>query len=93
MNLVGLTGVFNPRWQAEFNTSDGVTAWVNSTAAGIILMIGPIGSYIVDRCGCRWGTVIGSTIAMIGYVASSLAPSIPSKLQSQRCHQNFNSVT
>ena len=79
MNLVGLTGVFNPRWQAEFNTSDGVTAWVNSTAAGIILMIGPIGSYIVDRCGCRWGTVIGSTIAMIGYVASSLAPSIPSK--------------
>ena len=70
--------MFNPRWQAEFNTSDGVTAWVNSTAAGIILMIGPIGSYIVDRCGCRWGTVIGSTIAMIGYVASSMAPSIPS---------------
>lgn len=69
--------MFNPRWQAEFNTSDGTTAWVNSTAAGIILMIGPIGSYIVDRCGCRWGTVIGSTIAMAGYVASSFAPSIP----------------
>ena len=88
-----MTGVFNPRWQAEFNTSDGVTAWVNSTAAGIILMIGPIGSYIVDRCGCRWGTVIGSTIAMIGYVASSLAPSIPSKLQFLRCHPKFYSVT
>jgi len=71
------TGVFNPRWKVEFDSLDGETAWVNSTAAAMILIVGPVGAFVVDRCGCRWGTIIGSIIAMTGYVLSAYAKSVP----------------
>ena len=113
-----MTGVFNPRWKTEFNSLDGETAWVNSTAAAVILIgirfiyysrlqiqqsslnlklkilpktvtrktsvtVGPVGAFIVDRCGCRWGTIIGSVIAMVGYVLSAFAKSVPGKFNSK----------
>jgi len=40
-------------------------------------MIGPVASYVCDRVGARYATVIGSVITMIGYISSSFANSIP----------------
>ena len=44
-------------------------------------LVGPVGAFIVDRCGCRWGTIVGSFIAMTGYIMSAFAQSVPSKFQ------------
>ena len=40
-------------------------------------MIGPVASFICDRVGARWATVIGSILTILGYITSSFATSIP----------------
>ena len=57
-----MLGSFNPGWMEYFDSSNGQTAWINSLATGIILMIGPVASYVCDRVGARYATVIGKVL-------------------------------
>ena len=41
-----------------------------------ILFIAPIGSYLIDRYGCRMTTIIGAIIAAIGFILSTFSPNI-----------------
>lgn len=61
---------------AYFGESKSKTAWIGSLFIAVPLMSGPIMSNLVDRYGCRKMTIIGGTVATIGFVISSYCTSV-----------------
>ncbi|XP_065074519.1 uncharacterized protein chk isoform X2 [Ochlerotatus camptorhynchus] len=61
---------------AYFGESKSKTAWIGSLFIAVPLLVGPIMSSLVDRYGCRKMTMIGGTIATIGFAISSYCQSV-----------------
>uniref|UniRef100_A0A1Q3FII2 Putative monocarboxylate transporter n=1 Tax=Culex tarsalis TaxID=7177 RepID=A0A1Q3FII2_CULTA len=61
---------------AYFGESKSKTAWIGSLFIAVPLLVGPIMSNLVDRYGCRKMTIIGGTVATIGFVISSYCTSV-----------------
>ncbi|XP_038115489.1 monocarboxylate transporter 14 isoform X2 [Culex quinquefasciatus] len=61
---------------AYFGESKSKTAWIGSLFIAVPLLMGPIMSNLVDRYGCRKMTIIGGTVATIGFVISSYCTSV-----------------
>lgn len=61
---------------AYFGESKSKTAWIGSLFIAVPLLCGPIMSNLVDRYGCRKMTIIGGTVATIGFVISSYCTSV-----------------
>lgn len=69
-------GVFNVEFLKYFGDSKGKTAWIGSIFMAVPLLSGPIASYLTDRYGCRKVTIVGSILASIGFLLSSISDSM-----------------
>lgn len=69
-------GVFNVEFLKYFGDSKGKTAWIGSIFMAVPLLSGPIASYLTDRYGCRKVTIVGSILAAIGFLLSSISDSM-----------------
>lgn len=61
---------------AYFGESKSKTAWIGSLFIAVPLLVGPIMSNLVDRYGCRKMSMIGGTVATLGFVISSYCQSV-----------------
>lgn len=81
INLIadGITfsfGVIFVEFLNYFEESKGKTAWIGSLFMAMPLLSGPIASFLTDRYGCRKVTIVGSILAALGFVLSSVAQSM-----------------
>lgn len=60
----------------EFQESKSKTAWIGSLFMAVPLILGPVGSALVDKFGCRKMTIVGGIISGLGFIISSFAESI-----------------
>ncbi|XP_022176535.1 monocarboxylate transporter 14-like isoform X2 [Myzus persicae] len=60
----------------EFQESKSKTAWIGSLFMAVPLILGPVGSALVDKFGCRKMTILGGVISGLGFIISSFADSI-----------------
>lgn len=60
----------------EFQESKSKTAWIGSLFMAVPLILGPVGSALVDKYGCRKMTILGGVISGLGFIISSFADSI-----------------
>lgn len=60
----------------EFRESKSKTAWIGSLFMAVPLILGPVGSALVDKFGCRKMTILGGVISGLGFIISSFANSI-----------------
>lgn len=60
----------------EFQESKSKTAWIGSLFMAVPLILGPVGSALVDKFGCRKMTIVGGIISGLGFIISSFANSI-----------------
>lgn len=60
----------------EFKESKSKTAWIGSLFMAVPLILGPVGSALVDKFGCRKMTIVGGVISGLGFIISSFAESI-----------------
>lgn len=60
----------------EFQESKSKTAWIGALFMAVPLILGPVGSALVDRYGCRKMTILGGIISGLGFIISSFAQSI-----------------
>lgn len=60
----------------EFQESKSKTAWIGSLFMAVPLILGPVGSALVDKFGCRKMTILGGIISGLGFIISSFAKSI-----------------
>lgn len=56
-----------------FKESRSYTAWIGSLFMSIPLLSGPLASSLTDRYGCRKVTIVGSILAALGFVLSSIS--------------------
>lgn len=56
-----------------FKESRGYTAWIGGLFMAMPLLSGPLASSLADRYGCRAVTIVGSVLAAIGFVLSSIS--------------------
>uniref|UniRef100_H2YM84 Major facilitator superfamily (MFS) profile domain-containing protein n=1 Tax=Ciona savignyi TaxID=51511 RepID=H2YM84_CIOSA len=69
-------GVLYVEWLGEFGTSRGQTAWIGSIAAGTTLLMGPLGSALLDRFTCRQVIVASGAVLSLALISSSFASGI-----------------
>ena len=69
-------GVFLNGLMDEFGTSYGSTSLISSVQMGVLLCLGPIAGYLVERFGCRAVTIVGLVVAASGLVTGGLAQNI-----------------
>lgn len=69
-------GLIYSEWLVYFGESKSKTAWIGSLFIAVPLLCGPVMSNLVDRYGCRLMTMIGGTVATIGFVLSSYCQSV-----------------
>lgn len=60
----------------EFQESKSKTAWIGALFMAVPLILGPVGSALVDKYGCRKMTILGGIISGLGFIISSFAQSI-----------------
>ncbi|XP_050433322.1 monocarboxylate transporter 12-B-like isoform X2 [Adelges cooleyi] len=60
----------------EFQESKSKTAWIGSLFMAVPLLLGPVGSALVDKFGCRKMTIVGGIVSGVGFIISSFADSI-----------------
>lgn len=60
----------------EFQESKSKTAWIGALFMAVPLILGPVGSALVDKYGCRKMTILGGIISGLGFIISSFARSI-----------------
>ncbi|XP_059089851.1 monocarboxylate transporter 14-like [Tigriopus californicus] len=65
-------GVIFVELQSEFQESKALTAGVVSLFHSVPLLSGPIASALTDRYGCRKMTILGSIMATVGFLLSTL---------------------
>ncbi|XP_076805280.1 monocarboxylate transporter 14-like isoform X2 [Clavelina lepadiformis] len=70
-------GVVTESWIRDFNSSTATTALVGSTASGITSIAAPIGSFLVNRWGCRTSNMLGAALVTLGLFLCSQAKSLP----------------
>ncbi|KAL1497870.1 hypothetical protein ABEB36_008757 [Hypothenemus hampei] len=74
---VGSTfGILNIEFLQEFKASNSATSLIGSLFLSVPLILGPLGSALVDRYGCKYMTVVGSLICTIGFVISAYVKNI-----------------
>ncbi|CBY07179.1 unnamed protein product [Oikopleura dioica] len=61
---------------SDFAVDDFTASMVLSSATGVILLVGPVASVVIERLGCRWSVVIGSIISVAGFVTARFAGTI-----------------
>lgn len=69
-------GVINSAVLAEFNESEGMSAWVTAIAIGVLLLAMGPGGTIQAYIGFRLTVVIGGVLTVAGLLASSAATHI-----------------
>ena len=60
----------------EFGTSYGSTSLISSVQMGVLLCLGPVAGYLVERFGCRAVTIVGLVVAASGLVTGGLAQNV-----------------
>ncbi|XP_030763172.1 monocarboxylate transporter 14-like [Sitophilus oryzae] len=74
---VGSTfGLLNVEFLNEFKASNSATSLIGSLFLSVPLLLGPLGSALVDRYGCKYMTVIGSLVCSAGFIISSYVRNI-----------------
>ena len=66
-------GVFLNGLMDEFGTSYGSTSLISSVQMGVLLCLGPVAGYLVERFGCRAITIVGLVVAALGLLTGGLA--------------------
>jgi len=59
-----------------FKESRGYTAWIGGLFMAVPLISGPLASSLTDRYGCRNVTIVGSILAALGFILSSISNSL-----------------
>nr|XP_002125347.2 monocarboxylate transporter 9-like isoform X1 [Ciona intestinalis] len=70
-------GVLYMQWLNDFGSGRGETAWIGSIAAGTTLLMGPVGSALLDRFNCRQIIVASGVVLATALIISSFATGIP----------------
>jgi len=60
-----------------FESDKATVAWVGSILCGVYLMSGPIVGGLVNKFGCRFVCMLGSTISFIAFSLSIFSPNVP----------------
>ncbi|CAG2120968.1 unnamed protein product, partial [Medioppia subpectinata] len=69
-------GLFFEEFVRHFGTTNGKVALCGSLLNGCYLGVGPIVSALANKYGCRFVTILGSVIAFIALLLSTIAPNI-----------------
>lgn len=69
-------GVLMHPIQEEFQAGSGTVAFVGSILAGVIMLVGPIGAFAVNRLGTRITCMTGAALAAVAIFTSSFSPSL-----------------
>jgi len=69
-------GVLMHPIQEEFQAGSGTVAFVGSILAGVIMLVGPIGAFAVNRLGTRITCMTGAALAAAAIFTSSFSPSL-----------------
>jgi len=69
-------GVFIPKLKEYFGAGSAEVSTIYSIQVGVTFGSGPIASYMTNKLGWIWSTVIGTVITSAGLVMSAFAPSI-----------------
>lgn len=68
-----------------FKESRGYTAWIGGLFMAVPLISGPLASSLTDRYGCRNVTIVGSILAALGFILSSISGRIALRYAFIRC--------
>ncbi|XP_072152547.1 LOW QUALITY PROTEIN: uncharacterized protein [Bemisia tabaci] len=60
----------------HYGESKSRTSWIGSLFMAVPLLLGPVGSALVDRYGCRAMTMLGGVISGTGFILSSVSTTI-----------------
>ncbi|CAG9854182.1 unnamed protein product [Phyllotreta striolata] len=60
--VINSFGIFLSYLKQEFDSTDGIIAWVGSILAGVTLLVGPLASALTNKYGCRATCIIGSLL-------------------------------
>ncbi|EDO35238.1 predicted protein, partial [Nematostella vectensis] len=69
-------GVIYVELLQEFKVGKAEAAWVGSITYGMMFLLGPLGTTLCKKIGCRLTTVVGCIIAAGGCLLGSVAPNI-----------------
>ncbi|CAG9533501.1 unnamed protein product [Cercopithifilaria johnstoni] len=64
-------------WEQDFRTTATQASIVQSLLAGFYLLAGPLASGLANSFGCRLVVIAGSMTTFIGFILSSIVPSLP----------------
>lgn len=67
-------GLFYVEFLDFFKGGKGETALVGSLLGGIMLLVGPVASALINKYGCRVTSLAGVVIASTGFILSIFAP-------------------
>ena len=69
-------GIFLGEFMMTFGTGRATASMVASTQMGMLLCIGPISAYLVEKFGCRKIVIVGSILAASGLMISGVAANL-----------------
>jgi len=69
-------GVMFDEFQDEFDCSKAAAAAVVSVFHSLPLLTGPIATWLTDRYGCKYVTILGSIMAAMGFLAAAFSHNI-----------------
>ncbi|CAH0384614.1 unnamed protein product [Bemisia tabaci] len=69
-------GLLYIKFLENYGESKSKTSWIGSLFMAVPLLLGPVGSALVDRFGCRTMTMLGGVISGTGFILSSISMSI-----------------
>ncbi|XP_031568466.1 monocarboxylate transporter 10-like [Actinia tenebrosa] len=69
-------GVMYVELLREFNVGKAEAAWVGSITYGMMFLLGPLGTTLCKKIGCRLTTIIGCSTASGACLLASIAPNI-----------------
>ncbi|EFO28172.1 hypothetical protein LOAG_00305 [Loa loa] len=64
-------------WEQDFGTTAMQASLVQSLLAGFYFLAGPLASGLANLFGCRLVVIVGSMTTFVGFILSSIVPSLP----------------
>ncbi|OUC46346.1 transporter, major facilitator family protein [Trichinella nativa] len=70
-------GIILPELHRHYKGTVQTAAWVGSLLTGMYMLVGPVAGGLVNKFGARFVCIVGAVIAMVGFIISIWAPTLP----------------